>query len=103
MNEMDQHNGQHQSVLGAVAGLCLLRVVEDPLPVLRHPGVHPGVARQGALPAVAHHSDLGVSGQKLLVNIGKLDTTTHLPFSRVKRGPPESPEQESFPVSPAQI
>ena len=61
---MNQHNGKHQLVLGAVAGLRLLRVVEDPLPVLRHPGVHPGVARQGALPAVAHHSDLGVSGQK---------------------------------------
>ena len=65
---MNQHNGQHQSLLGAVAGPGQLRVVEDPLPVLRHPGVHPGVARQGALPAVAHHSDLGVSGQKLLVN-----------------------------------
>ena len=66
---MNQHNGQDQLVLGAVAGLCQLRVVKDPLPVLRHPGVHPGVARQGALPAVAHHSDLGVPGQIKLVNI----------------------------------
>ena len=60
---MVEHISVTDPWLCAVAGLCVLRVVEDPLPVLRHPGVHPGEAGSAAARAVAHHSDLGVSGQ----------------------------------------
>ena len=89
------------NLLITVAVYSTLRYELDPVLHLGHPGIH---TVAGALYSIAHHSDLGKSKSvneqnKLLY----LVYDSHLPFSDSTSGPPESPWQESLPLSPAQM
>ena len=89
------------NLLITVAVYSTLRYELDPVLHLGHPGIH---TIAGALYSIAHHSDLGKSKSvneqnKLLY----LVYDSHLPFSDSTSGPPESPWQESLPLSPAQM